>query len=65
MKYLNYFLIILGAIIATYGKSENEQNQFVLIGGIIVLMIGVYRVSRKVPSRQDKESNLDNSEEEE
>jgi len=59
MKYFNYILIILGAIIALYSKAVTEQNQYVLIGGIVVLMIGIYRISRHIPSKQDDTNNED------
>jgi len=51
MKYFNYILIILGAIIAIYSKAGSEQNQYILIGGIVVLMIGIYKISRNIPSK--------------
>ncbi len=51
MKYLNYILIALGAAIAIYANTNETQNQYVLIGGIMLLMIGVYRISKTVPSR--------------
>lgn len=60
MKYLNYVLILVGAIVAAYSKAGAEQNQYVLIAGIIILMIGVYRVSRTIPSKKDKEDHIDN-----
>ena len=59
MKYLNYLLIILGAAVAMYSKSGVEQNEYVLIGGIVILMIGIYRISRNIPSRN--EGNEDDS----
>ena len=61
MKYLNYILIAIGAFVAMYAKTNSDQNQFVLIGGIIILMVGIYRVSRKIPSKKDEDS-IDNSE---
>jgi hypothetical membrane protein len=61
MKYLNYILILVGAFVAMYAKTNSDQNQFVLIGGIVVLMIGIYRVSRTIPSKKD-DHNIDNSE---
>ncbi|WP_298238210.1 hypothetical protein [uncultured Algibacter sp.] len=62
MKYLNYILILLGAIIAMYSKVGADQNQYVLIIGIIVLMIGVYRISRTIPSKNDKDEDANNEE---
>jgi hypothetical membrane protein len=61
MKYFNYILIVLGAIIALYSKTGVGQNQYVLIGGIVVLMVGIYRVSKNIPSR-NQEDNEDNNE---
>lgn len=55
MKYLNYILIIIGSIIALYAKNVAEQNEYVLIGGITVLMIGIYRISKTIPSRKDND----------
>lgn len=56
-KYINYLLIIIGAAVAFYAKAGTEQNQYILIGGIIVLMIGVYRISRNIPSRNADEND--------
>ncbi len=64
MKYFNYILIVIGAIVALYSKAGTEQNQYVLIGGIIVLMIGIYRISRNIPSKNDEDNTQDTSEEE-
>ncbi|MFB9057552.1 hypothetical protein ACFFU9_12455 [Mariniflexile ostreae] len=57
MKYLNYLLILLGAIIAMYANHSEEQNQYILIGGISILMIGVYRTSRNIPSKLEKDED--------
>lgn len=62
MKYFNYILIILGAAVALYANSEEEQNQYILIGGIVLLMIGIYRVSRTIPSKKEIEDDLNNEE---
>ncbi|WP_242131931.1 hypothetical protein [Aestuariivivens marinum] len=60
MKYFNYILIVVGAIVAMYAKVGSDQNQFILIGGIVVLMIGVYRISKSIPSKRDEEINDEN-----
>ena len=58
---INYILILIGAFVAMYAKTGANQNQYLLIGGIVMLMIGVYRVSRNIPSKSDNE-DVDNSE---
>ncbi|MCF7560894.1 LPXTG cell wall anchor domain-containing protein [Sabulilitoribacter multivorans] len=57
MKYLNYILILVGAIVAIYAKTGANQNQYILIGGIILLMIGVYRISRNIPSKTNDDND--------
>ncbi|WP_405296965.1 hypothetical protein [Algibacter sp. Ld11] len=61
MKYLNYILILIGAVIAMYAKVDAEQNQYLLMVGIVFLMMGVYRISRLVPSRKDEEAENNDS----
>ena len=55
MKYLNYILILVGAVVAMYAKVGTEQNQYLLMVGIVFLMMGVYRISKLVPSKRDKD----------
>jgi hypothetical protein len=54
MKYLNYILIVLGAFAALYAKQGTEQNEYILIGGIAILVIGIYRISKTLPSKHDE-----------
>ncbi|WP_242084723.1 hypothetical protein [Aestuariivivens sediminis] len=54
MKYLNYLFISIGALVAIYAKAGEDQNEVVLIGGIVVLMIGVYRLTKRIPGKRDK-----------
>ncbi|WP_235841614.1 hypothetical protein [Confluentibacter sediminis] len=63
MKYINYILIVLGAFVALYAKSGKEdQNLFILIGGIVMLMVGIYRISKTIPSKLDNEKDKDTNE---
>ncbi len=55
MKYFNYIFIVLGAFVALYAESGIQQNLFVLIGGIVMLMIGIYRISKTIPSKSDED----------
>lgn len=54
MKYLNYILILIGAIVAMYAKAGKAQNQLILIVGIVILMIGIYRISKTIPSKKNE-----------
>lgn len=59
MKNFNYLLIIIGAAVAMYSKAGTEQSQYLLIGGIVILMLGIYRISRTIPSRHEDEEEND------
>lgn len=59
---LNLLFIIVGGLIAIYAKAGVEQNQYLLIGGIVILMVGVYRISRNIPSKNDQEMPADKDE---
>ncbi len=59
-RIINLLLIIIGGFIAIYAKSGMEQNQYVLIGGIMILMTGVYRISKRIPSKNDQETPSSN-----
>jgi len=59
---INYLLILIGAIIAIYARVEERQNDYILIVGIVILMIGIYRVSRTIPSKHDREDASNSNE---
>lgn len=52
---LNFICIVVGGLIAFYAQAQQEQNTYVLLGGIMLLMFGIYRTSRNIPSKFDKE----------
>ncbi|GGG50349.1 hypothetical protein [Bizionia arctica] len=56
-KYLNYLLIIIGSIVAIYAQAEEKQNVVILILGIIILMVGLYRISSTIPSKKYPEKD--------
>ena len=43
---MNYILMILGVLVALSRYLFPKYDQALLIGGISLLMIGVYRISR-------------------
>ena len=64
-KKLNYILIIVGGAIALYAQAQEEQNQYFLIGGIFVLMIGLYRLSKGISQKKTAENDISDSTSEE
>ena len=60
MKYINYVLVLIGAVIAIYSRAGIEQNIYILILGICTLMIGVYRISKTIPDRNNDENIEEN-----
>ncbi|TDU40257.1 hypothetical protein BXY82_2304 [Gelidibacter sediminis] len=61
-RLINLLLIISGGFVAIYARAGMDQNEYVLIGGIVILMIGVYRISKNIPSKNDPDSSTDNNE---
>lgn len=59
---LSFLLIIIGGVIAIYAQAGADQNEYLLIGGIMVLMLGVYRISRNIPSKNDDGPSSDKNE---
>ena len=55
-KKFNYVLIILGGLVAFYAQAEQQQNEYLLIAGIVLLMLGIYRLARTIPSKRDDEN---------
>lgn len=54
---INFICVVAGGIIAIYAQAEEKQNTYLLMGGIIILMFGIYRTSRNIPSKNDKQDN--------
>ena len=62
-KNINYILIAVGGIVALYAQNQEEQNQMIMIGGLVIMMIGIYRISKRIPSKNDNDDDLQNKEE--
>lgn len=56
---INYLLIIIGGIITLYANSDAQQNEYLIIGGIVILLIGLYRLARAIPSKTEIEDSSD------
>ncbi len=54
-RIISLLAIVVGGAIALYAQAEEKQDTYLLIGGIVLLMFGIYRISRNIPSKYDKE----------
>jgi hypothetical protein len=54
-RLINFLCIVAGGVVAIYAQADAKQNTYLLIGGIALLMIGVYRTSRNIPSKFEKQ----------
>ena len=61
----NFILIFLGGIIALYANAEDDQELYILLIGIMILMFGLYRLSRGISERKLNSDEASNNDEEE
>ena len=54
-RLVNLICIVGGGAVAIYAQAEEKQNNYILMGGIILLMFGIYRISRNIPSKYEKQ----------
>ena len=63
-RLVNFISIVVGGVIAIYAQAEEKQNTYLLMGGIVLLMFGIYRTSRNIPSKhENQEENFVKNEE--
>ena len=49
-----YLCIITGGAIAIYANAKEQQNVYFLILGIVLLMFGVFKLNKAIPSKFEK-----------
>ncbi len=54
-RLINFICIAAGGLVALYAQAQEEQNIYLLMGGLVMLMFGIYRTSRNIPSKSDKQ----------
>lgn len=61
----NFILILVGGIIALYANADEDQELYILLIGIMILMFGLYRLSRGISDVKLNSDETSNSDEEE
>ena len=62
-RIINIVLIVIGGGVAIYAEAGEDQNLYLLIGGLFVLMIGLYRLSRQIPDKKHDDDSFIKEEE--
>ncbi len=58
MKFLKkYLFIIIGAIVLFSANIENLKSPYSYIIGVVLIMYGLFNISKKLKSNSDKEQN--------
>ncbi len=61
----NFILILVGGLIALYADAEKQQEVYILLIGIMILMFGLYRLSRGISDKNKNTKEHTNPDEEE
>ncbi|MEN8885714.1 MAG: hypothetical protein ABF246_04940 [Winogradskyella sp.] len=56
-RFINLICMLSGGLVAIYAQAQEQQNLYLLMGGIVLLMFGIYRTSRNIPSKYDNQEN--------
>lgn len=59
MKKLLIPIMFIAIIVALYEQSKPEKNVYILVAAIVIFMIGMMRLSAKVPSKNQEKENDD------
>jgi len=54
-RIINIICIVAGGAVAIFAQAQEKQNTYLLMGGIMLLMFGIYRTARNIPSKYDKQ----------
>ena len=58
-KKTDYLLVLIGCFVAIYAQVDAQQNVFVLVIGIVILMFGLYKISVTIPPKKNKDEDSD------
>jgi hypothetical protein len=56
LKFVSILLFFGAGIYALYEQSKPEPNQFIMIGAMAIFMIGLYRIMKKIPNKNEEDN---------
>lgn len=62
MKKLYIPIMIIAGGVALYEQSKSSPNIYIMIGAIVIFMYGMMRLTAKVPSKNEENTEEDDTE---
>lgn len=56
LKFISILLFFGAGIFALYEQSKPEPNQFIMIGAMAIFMIGLFRIMKKIPNKNEEDN---------
>lgn len=56
LKFISILLFFGAGIFALYEQSKPEPNRFIMIGAMAIFMIGLFRIMKKIPNKNEKDN---------
>jgi len=58
-QFISILIIAAFGIIALVEQSKSKPNQFIMIGAMAVFMYGLYRLMKRIPSKNEDENDTE------
>lgn len=58
-QFISILIIAAFGIIALFEQSKSKPNQFIMIGAMVVFMYGLYRLMKRIPSKNEDENDTE------
>jgi hypothetical protein len=56
LKFISILLFFGAGIYALYEQSKPEPNKFIMIGAMAIFMIGLFRIMKKIPNKNEEDN---------
>lgn len=61
MKKIGFLLMIISILIAFYEEQQSQKNVYIIVIAIVFFMIGMMRLSAKIPSKNSEIKDEDDA----
>lgn len=56
LKFVSILLFFGAGIYALYEQSKPEPNKFIMIGAMAIFVIGLFRIMKKIPNKNEEDN---------